>query len=85
MDNNEPRSIWHNIKVLVQSATDAATYSTHAVSTVAQIGDSLALAGLIMAKSNEELVTLDTKGEHAQKLADLKKKYPKISLGATAV
>jgi len=78
LNKTEPRSIWHNLKVLVQSTTDAATYSTHAVSTVAQTADSLAQAGLILAQSNEELVKLDVMGEHQEKLTDLYAKYPAL-------
>jgi len=82
LNDTEVRSVWTNIKIMLQGMTDTVSYTTHATSTVAQIGDSLAQAGLIMSKSNEELVKLDTQGEHAAKMEDLLNKYP--ALKATA-
>jgi len=79
LNDTEVRSVWTNIKIMLQGMTDTVSYTTHATSTVAQIGDSLAQAGLIMAKSNEELVTLDTQGEHAAKMEDLMSKYPALA------
>jgi len=76
--DEEILSIWQNIKIIFQGAAKAVSSSTHAVATTAAIADSLAQAGLIMAKSNEELVTIDTQGEHQERLADLYTKYPQL-------
>ena len=77
-DPREVRSIWQNIKIIVQGMADALSNTTQAVGTTAAIGNSLANAGLIMAESNEELVKLDTKGDHQDKLQELYSKYPTL-------
>lgn len=76
----EPRSIFQNLKLMVQGATDTVTHTAHATSTLAQTGDSLAKAGLIMAKSNERLVTIKVAGQEAMEMDRLKSQFPDLEL-----
>ena len=70
------RSVWENIKVLVQSITDAAVSTTAAVGKTAMIADSLANSGLLMANSNERLVQITTEGKEQRKIKELENEFP---------
>jgi len=73
--NNEPRSIWQNIKMLVQGITDTATITTQAVSKVASIGDELASAGLCMAESNHRLIEFENEAKEKRAMSKLQELY----------
>ena len=77
---NNDRSIWQSIKQIFAGSADAITSLTITVSKTAQIGESLAQAGLIMAQSNEQIVTRETEGKRQAKLAELNEKYPELEV-----
>jgi len=74
----QPQSIFSNIARIFQSSADALSSISITVSTTAEIGESLAQAGLTMAESNQELVRIDTEGNHQEKLIELYKRYPSL-------
>ena len=81
MSNTHPRSIWENIKIIIQSITDAMVSSTAAIGKGAQIADSLANSGLLMAQSNERLVEIGTTGKEQRQIEELKKEFPDLDFG----
>ena len=76
----EPRSLFQSIKLIVQSIADAMTMTSTAVGKIANMADSLAETGVVMADSNKTLVTIETKGKEARKLQELKARYPDITI-----
>lgn len=71
----EPRGIFESIKLMFSSVADVAIHSAGALGTGAKAMNSLANAGLIMAESNEKLVTIKTKGKEAVEMSKLEEMY----------
>jgi len=74
----EQRSIWMSIKQIFGASADAITHTTHAVSTVALVGDTLAGTGLVMAESNNRMVCLEVKGKEQRRLFELYIEFPEL-------
>lgn len=69
------RSIFQSLKMVVGATADAMAEVANASNTTAQIGTSLANTGLIMSKSNEELVTIETSAKNKRRKAELANEY----------
>lgn len=77
-ESKQTRSIWENIKIIVQGVADALGYATDAVSTTAQTVDEIAKTGHVMAKNNREIVEIESEGKKQFRLAELTKDYPDL-------
>ncbi len=82
--NKQPQSIFQNMKMIIQGVADAAGHTTNAVGTVAQTADSLANAGLIMAQSNERIVTIDTDYKEKRRMQEIENEFKEYSKASRA-
>lgn len=85
MNQDQPRSVWENVKVIIQGlanaaghATDALSTAAKAVDTSAQAIDEMAKTGQVMAKNNREIVEIESEGKKQARLAELTKDYPDL-------
>lgn len=79
------RSIWENVKIIVQGLANAAGHATDALSTAAKAVDTSAMAvdelaktSHVMAKNNREIVEIESEGKKQARLAELTKDYPDL-------
>lgn len=75
----EPRGIFESIKIMFSSVADVLIHSAGAVGTGAKAMDSLAQTGLVMAESNQRIVSLKTAGKEREMLSMLEEKYPDLT------
>ena len=69
------RSIWSNIKRMVNALTDTVVTTTEAANSLANTINEVAKTTEVMASANREVVTLDSELEKAQKIQEIKDKY----------
>lgn len=81
----QPRSIWENVKVIIQGLANAMGYATDAISTAAKAVDTtaetvneIAKTGHVMAKNNREIVEIESEGKKQFRLKELTTEYPDL-------
>ena len=78
--HEEPRSIFFNIKMIIQSIANALSGYAVVADTSARMLNELADTGLVMAANNKTLVELESQGKKMERLTELAEKYPKLEL-----
>ena len=78
--HQEPKSLFFNIKMIVQSIANALSGYAVVADTSARMLNELADTGLVMATNNKELVEIESQGKKMERLVELKEKYPKLNL-----
>ncbi len=77
-EQQEVRSIWANIKMIIQGVADALGSVTNAAGSAANIANELAMTGEVMAISNRKLVSIEVEGKEREALESLNERFPEL-------